>query len=73
MVNWDKLQITQPAVIEIKSIILILKKLGFLLRPTDCDHIKEEPVNLSYYGFTQRSFTRPVCTFLQHQRDLNAQ
>ena len=72
MVNWDKLQITQP-VIEIKSIILILKKLRFFLRPTNRDHIKEEPVNLSYYRFTQSSFTRPVCTFLQHQRDLNAQ
>ena len=46
MVNWDKLQITQPAVIEIKSIILILKKLRFFLRPTDRDHIKEEPFNL---------------------------
>ena len=49
------------------------KKIKIFLRPTDLDHIKEEPVNLSYYGFTQRAFIRPVCTFLQHQRDLNAQ
>ena len=49
-----------------------LKNQDFSLTPTDRDHIKVESLKLSWVH-SKVFYQTTVCTFLQHQRDLNAQ